>query len=126
MITSQGDSATKDDSPLGVPEEMQQEALRGTTEALVYGQTASKTRNQMRQTVETVASQQSPRNPGQHLKRGIVIPQPTYQQLGVNMQGTELSPGPGLLETFPKQGLAQEETMEDGQDRTSSPSRKML
>ena len=42
------------------------------------------------------------------------------------MQGTEISPGPSLLENFPKQGLAQEATMEDGQDKTSSPSRKML
>jgi hypothetical protein len=54
------------------------------------------------------------------------MPQPTYQRLGVEMQGTELSPGPGLLEKFPKQGLGQEETMEDGQDKTPSPSRKRL
>jgi hypothetical protein len=51
---------TEDDSQIGVPEEMRQEARRGTTEARGYGQTTRKTGNQMGQTVETVTSQQSP------------------------------------------------------------------
>jgi hypothetical protein len=88
-ITSHKDSTTEDDSPQGVPEEMGQKALRGTTEALVCGQTTSKTDNQMRQTVETVASQQSPTNPGQHPKRMFFTPQPMYQRPGVEMQGTQ-------------------------------------
>ena len=66
----------------------------------------------MWKTVGTVTSQQMPTNPKQHPKRRIFKPQPTYQQLGVEMKGTKLSPGPSLLGGFPKQGLAKEKNQE--------------
>ena len=71
--------------------------------------------------VETVTSRQSPTNPEQHTKIRIVMHHPTYRRSGVEMKGTELSPGPSLLGGFPKQGLAKEE---DGQEETPSPSKK--
>jgi hypothetical protein len=65
-VSSHKDSDTANDSPLGVPDKLGQETLRETAEALVLGQTASKTTvDYMRQAVETVPSQQLPVNHGQ-------------------------------------------------------------
>ena len=88
-VKSHKGSDTANDSPLGVPDELGQETLRETAEALVHGQTASKTtEDYMRQTVETVASQQSPVNLGQQPKRMIFTTSPEYPPLGATKQGT--------------------------------------
>ena len=126
-ITGREDPETEDESQVGVPEETKQEDHRGTEEATGYGQTTYEPGYQMWKTVGTVTSQQTPTNPKQHPKRRIFKPQPTYQQLGVEMKGTKLSPGPSLLGGFPKQGLAKEKNQQQARhahgDEQAQPSR---